>query len=45
MNLFIYLLILLREYFFALRPPLISFPMVRKLRPQGLTNRDDMTES
>ena len=36
---------LLREYFFALRPPLISFPMGRKLRLQGLTNRDDMTES
>ena len=33
---------LLREYFFVLHPPLIGFLMVRKLRLQGLTNRDDI---
>ena len=41
MNFFI-LNFLLREYIFGLRPPLISFLMVRRLRLQGLTNRDDI---
>ena len=33
---------LLPEHFSVLRLPIISFLMVRKLRLQGLTNRDDI---
>ena len=39
---FLKLNFLLRESFFVLHPPPISFLMVPKLRLQGLTNRDDI---